>query len=103
MREEIVQAGDFETRSVVGDGVAFDHGVDYLRCGNLELAREVGADAFAPYLCLSDIALSEGLGWGLTRTQTLADGSAARFNFVSHQLDWQLQRRFAVRRGLCSV
>ena len=74
MREEIVRAGDFETRSVVGDGVAFDHGVDYLRCGNLELAREVGADAFAPYLCLSDIALSEGLGWGLIRTQTLADG-----------------------------
>ena len=74
MREEIVRAGDFETRSVVGDGVAFDHGVDYLRCGNLELAREVGAEAFAPYLCLSDIALSEGLGWGLIRTQTLADG-----------------------------
>jgi hypothetical protein len=74
MNEELVRAGDFETRSVVGDGIAFDHGVDYLRCGNLELARKVGADAFAPYLCLSDIALSEGLGWGLIRTQTLADG-----------------------------
>ena len=58
----------------LGDGIAFDHGVDYLRCGNLELARKVGADAFAPYVCLSDIALSEGLGWGLIRTQTLADG-----------------------------
>jgi hypothetical protein len=67
-------------RSRRRDGVAFDHGVDYLRCGNLELAREVGADAFAPYLCLSDIALSEGLGWGLIRTQTLADG-CSHFRF----------------------
>ena len=74
MNEELVRAGDFETRSVVGDGIAFDHGVDYLRCGNLELARKIGSDAFAPYLCLSDVALSEGLGWGLIRTQTLADG-----------------------------
>jgi hypothetical protein len=71
------RAGDFETRSVVGDGVAFDHGVDYLRCGNLELAREVGADAFAPYLCLSDIALSEGLGWGLIRTQAAVTATSA--------------------------
>lgn len=71
---EPLRAGGFETRSVVGDGVEFDHGVDYVRCGNLELARKVGADAFAPYLCMSDIALSDGLGWGLIRTQTLADG-----------------------------
>jgi hypothetical protein len=74
MNQELIRAGDFETRSVVGDGIAFDHGVDYVRCGNLELARKVGADAFAPYLCMSDIALSEGLGWGLIRTRTLADG-----------------------------
>lgn len=71
---ELVRAGDFETRSVVGDGIAFEYGVDYLRCGNLELARKVGADAFGPYLCMSDIALSEAMGWGLVRTQTLADG-----------------------------
>lgn len=72
--EELVRAGDFETRSVVGDGAAFDIGVDYVRCGNLELARKVGAEAFAPYLCMSDIALSDAFGWGLIRTQTLADG-----------------------------
>jgi hypothetical protein len=29
---------------------------------------------FAPYVCMSDIALSDALGWGLIRTQTLADG-----------------------------
>lgn len=69
-----VRAGDFAIRSVLGDGESFDFGVDYVQCGNLELARAVGAESFAPYLCMSDIALSEGLGWGLVRTQTLADG-----------------------------
>ncbi len=69
-----LRAGDFETRSVVGDGERFDFGVDYLRCGNLELARKLGAEAFAPYVCMSDVALSDAFGWGLVRTQTLADG-----------------------------
>jgi hypothetical protein len=73
-RGEIVRAGEFEIRFVSGDGTDFDHGVDYLRCGNLELARKLGAEEFAPYVCMSDIALSDAFGWGLTRTQTLADG-----------------------------
>jgi hypothetical protein len=73
-KNERVSAGDFELRHVVGDGKDFDIGVDYLRCGNLELAKKLGAEAFAPYVCMSDIALSDALGWGLTRTQTLADG-----------------------------
>ena len=73
-REQPLRAGDFEVRSIRGDGTDFDFGVDYLRCGNLELARKIGAEAFAPYLCMSDIALSEAFGWGLIRTQTLADG-----------------------------
>ena len=72
--QQLLRAGDFELRSLVGDGTDFDLGVDYVRCGNLELARKVGAEAFAPYLCMSDIALSEAFGWGLIRTQTLADG-----------------------------
>jgi hypothetical protein len=66
--------GDFEIRYLTGDGTAFDIGVDYVRCGNLELAKKLGAEEFAPYVCMSDIALSDALGWGLTRTQTLADG-----------------------------
>ena len=33
-----------------------------------------GGEEFAPYVCMSDIALSEAMGWGLIRTQTLADG-----------------------------
>jgi hypothetical protein len=33
-----------------------------------------GGEEFAPYICMSDIALSDAMGWGLIRTQTLADG-----------------------------
>lgn len=69
-----VLLGDFEVGYLTGDGSDFDFGVDYFRCGNLELAKRLGAQTFAPYACLSDIALSDALGWGLVRTQTLADG-----------------------------
>ncbi len=66
--------GDFEVRYLIGDGNEFNFGVDYLRCGNLELVKKLGAEEFAPYVCMSDIPLSNALGWGLVRTQTLADG-----------------------------
>ncbi len=66
--------GDFEIRWVIGDGKDFDFGVDYLACGNYELVKNQGAEEFAPYVCMSDIALGDALEWGLTRTGTLADG-----------------------------
>jgi hypothetical protein len=73
-RNEQAKFGDFEVRYRTGDGSDFDIGVDYVRCGNLELAKKLEAQEFAPYVCMSDIALSDALGWGLIRTQTLADG-----------------------------
>ncbi len=66
--------GDFEIKYLVGKGDDFDIGVNYHRCGNYNFAMKHGSAAFAPYICMSDIALSDALGWGLTRTQTLADG-----------------------------
>jgi len=33
-----------------------------------------GGEELAPYIYMSDIALSEAMGWSLSRTQTLADG-----------------------------
>ncbi|MEE9246625.1 MAG: L-2-amino-thiazoline-4-carboxylic acid hydrolase [Gemmatimonadota bacterium] len=69
-----LQCGDFEVRYLIGDGEIFDWGVDYVACGNCEFMKEQGAEEFAPYVCLSDMALGEALGWGLTRTETLADG-----------------------------
>jgi hypothetical protein len=69
-----VRFGDFEIEYVVGDGDEFDFGVNYLQCGNYKFVKEHGGEDFAPYVCMSDIALSEAMGWGLIRTQTLADG-----------------------------
>lgn len=66
--------GDFEVRYILGDGQNFDFGVDYVACGNYKFMQEQGAKEFAPYVCMSDIALSDTLGWGLIRTETLADG-----------------------------
>lgn len=72
--DEPLRLGDFEVRYLLGDGDNFDWGVDYVGCANYEFMKSQGAGEFAPYVCMSDIALSEALGWGLTRTQTLADG-----------------------------
>jgi hypothetical protein len=73
-KKKQLRVGDLEVRFLTGYGSEFDIGVDYIRCGNLELAKKLGAEEFAPYVCMSDIALSNALGWGLIRTQTLADG-----------------------------
>lgn len=73
-RHQVGQFGEFEIEYLSGEGGNFDIGINYRRCGNLRFAMDHGAEKFAPYICMSDIALSEGMGWGLTRTQTLADG-----------------------------
>jgi len=66
--------GGFEVRYHAGDGTNFDFGVDYLRCANLDFTLANDGAPFASYVCLSDLALSELFGWGLTRKETLADG-----------------------------
>ncbi len=66
--------GDFEVKYVIGDGRNFNFGVDYVACGNYKFMQEQGAEEFAPYVCMSDTALSDAMGWGLIRTETLADG-----------------------------
>ncbi len=73
-RHEQLKFGDFEVRYIMGDGKEFDWGVDYVACGNYNFMMAQGAEEFAPYVCMSDIALGDALGWGLKRTQTIADG-----------------------------
>jgi hypothetical protein len=73
---EKVCFGDFEVEYVISEGDEFDFGVNYLQCGNYTFVKTHGGEEFAPYVCMSDIALSEAMGWGLIRTQTLADGCA---------------------------
>ena len=70
-----LRSGDFEVKYVIGDGIEFDYEVDYVACGNYKFALDQGVEEFAPYICMSDIALGKALGWGLARTETLADGS----------------------------
>ena len=73
-KKQKLRFGDFEIEYVNGERDNFDFGVNYLRCGNYRFVAEHGGEDFAPYVCMSDIALSEAMGWGLIRTQTLADG-----------------------------
>lgn len=54
----------------------FEYGVNYTRCAIRDLAVRAGAEAFAPYICLADIAGSEAFAWGLARSQTLAQGGS---------------------------
>ena len=73
-QQQKIGFGDFEVEYLIGGGDDFDFGVNYLQCGNYRFMMNHGGEAFAPYVCMSDIALSDAMGWGLIRTQTLADG-----------------------------
>ena len=73
-KQEKGRFGDFEIEYLIGKGDDFDFGVNYLQCGNINFVKKHGGEEFAPYVCMSDIALSDAMGWGLIRTQTLTDG-----------------------------
>ena len=73
-QQQKVRFGDFEVEYLIGEGDDFDFGVNYLQCGNYNFVKRQGGEEFAPYVCMSDIALSDAMGWGVIRTQTLADG-----------------------------
>ena len=66
---------DYVYNFVEGDGKTFDYGVDYLECASCKFLAKQGASELAPYLCPVDILYSDALGWGLMRTQTLAEGA----------------------------
>ena len=72
--------GDYVYTFVEGDGKTFDYGVDYIECASVKFLTEQGAPELAPYICPTDILYSEALGWGLTRTMTVAEG-AVRCDF----------------------
>jgi hypothetical protein len=63
--------GGFTIEYVEEEGV---WGVNYRRCAIYDFLKEQNAEDFSPYVCLSDMALSDAMGWGLKRTETLADG-----------------------------
>lgn len=67
--------GDYVFTYVEGDGPTFDYGVDYQECATCKFLQAQGAPKLAPYLCAVDHLYSELLGWGLVRTETLAEGN----------------------------
>ena len=64
--------GSYVIDYVEGDGLSFDYGVDYLECATCKLLQAEDAFELAPYICATDKPVSELMGWGLTRTMTLA-------------------------------
>ena len=66
--------GEFEIEYLAPGAEDCDIAINYRRCGNYSFVLQHGGAEFAPYVCMSDVALSEAFGWGLVRTQTLADG-----------------------------
>ncbi len=88
-QQKTVRLGDFEVEYLIGERGDFDLGVNYLQCGNYSFVLKHGGEEFAPYVCMSDIALSDAMGWGLTRTQTLADGC--------HHCDFRLKKGAATQ------
>lgn len=63
----------------------FDYGVDYRRCAIRELAVANDAADLSPYICLADVPGSETFGWGLARTETIAqNGTRCDFRFRRH-------------------
>lgn len=66
-------SGDFVLNYVAG-GQDFEWGVDYIECANCKFLDKHGAVELKPYICFVDKFASEMLGWGLRRTETLAEG-----------------------------
>ena len=65
---------DYVLNFIEGDGQTFDYGIDYTECAGCKFLKQQNAAELAPIMCKFDKAASELLGWGLTRTMTIADG-----------------------------
>jgi hypothetical protein len=84
--------GDFVFSIIVDDSKEFDWGIDFSECGICKFYKAQNAFEFMPYICLIDYALSDGFGYGLVRTRTLAEG-ADRCN-PRMKKNGQTERRF---------
>ncbi|MHA2128271.1 MAG: L-2-amino-thiazoline-4-carboxylic acid hydrolase [Promethearchaeota archaeon] len=66
---------DWVMEFVEGDGMNFDYGFNISECGILKAYKKLGAEKYVPFLCLYDLAMAHTMGFGLNRTQTLANGA----------------------------
>ena len=72
--QQIKYPGESILHYVRGDGGEFDYGVDYTECAVCKFLQAENAFELVPYACALDKPVSELLGWGLTRTKTIAEG-----------------------------
>ncbi len=66
--------GGYVLTFIEGDGRTFDYGFDYTECAGCKFLNQQAVPELAPLMCSFDKTASETLGWGLTRTTTIADG-----------------------------
>lgn len=66
--------GGYVLTFLEGNGLNFDYGIDYTECASCKFLSAQNALELAPYVCAVDKVASEMMGWGLSRTMTLAEG-----------------------------
>lgn len=66
--------GGYVLTFLEGNGQNFDYGIDYTECASCKFLSAQNALELAPYVCAVDKVASEMMGWGLSRTMTLAEG-----------------------------
>lgn len=70
-RENLADQWDY----VEGDGATFEYGMNMKKCAKLMFLKSMGAEEFAPYVCLIDKNFAECCDYGLKRTMVLAEGA----------------------------
>ncbi|MFX0004704.1 MAG: L-2-amino-thiazoline-4-carboxylic acid hydrolase [Candidatus Hermodarchaeota archaeon] len=60
---------------VDGTNEDFDYGLNVSECAIHKIYKKLGAEKYAPFGCLIDFAQANVLGYGLTRTESLANGA----------------------------
>lgn len=75
-QSKVAPVGGWVVEYLPAEPGQYDYGVTYRRCAIAQLAHDVGAQDFAPYICQSDIIGSDAFGWGLARTKTIAQGDS---------------------------
>ena len=68
--------GDWIFEFVDGDDKNFTYGLNFTQCGIHEFTKKLGLEKYTPFICLADFAEATASGFGLTRTQTISNGSS---------------------------
>ncbi|MFX0146855.1 MAG: L-2-amino-thiazoline-4-carboxylic acid hydrolase [Candidatus Hodarchaeota archaeon] len=67
---------DWVMQFVDGTNEEFDFGLNVSECGILKAYKKLGAERYVPFACLLDFAYAHILGFGFSRTKTIANGAS---------------------------